>query len=206
MSEQTRTEAVGVFHDARALQAAADALMVAGFDRAYLSLLAGQQAVEKKLGHAYRSVAELEDDPQVETTAFSGEDSRTEAMALTVSGLFYVGAVAATGAVVASGGTLAAVLIGALAGGGTGGVIGAALARMLGHRHADALQRQLDKGGMLLWVRTVDDDHEARAVEILKANGGEDVHVHRLPEMARAEEGEVYGYLDWLSGVPRPSH
>ena len=209
MSDKTHTEAVAVFHDARTLQSAADALMVAGFDRANLSLLASQDTVEKKLGHVYDSVTELEDDPQVPTQAYAGEDSRTEGMALIASGLFYVGAVTAAGAVVASGGTVAAAIAGALALGGTGGVLGVALARLLGSHHAEALQRHLDRGGLLLWVRTVDTAHESRALEILKANGGEDVHQHELaprdPGSGKLEV-EVYGYLDWLSGVPRPSH
>lgn len=204
MSEKTQTEAVGVFHDARSLQSAADALLIAGFDRADLSLLAAQEAVEKKLGHAYSSTTELEDDPRVETRAYSGEDSLTEAKAAAVGGLFFVGAVAAAGAVVASGGTVAAAIIGALAAGGTGGAIGAVLARFLARHHAEALRRQLDKGGILLWVRTADTTHEERALEILKTNGGEDVHLHSLPKVAFGEKLQVYGYLDWLAGEPRP--
>ena len=141
MSDKTQTEAVGVFHGAESLQSAADTLLISGFDRADLSLLAGQATVEKKLGHAYRSVAELEDDPRVETMAYAAGDSLTEAKAATVGGLFFVGAMAAAGAVVASGGTLAAAIIGALAAGGTGGAIGAVLARFMGQHHADALQR-----------------------------------------------------------------
>src|SRR5262245_20434286 len=46
-------EAVGVFHDERSLQAAVDALLIAGFDRSHLSLLAGQGSIEAKLGHRF---------------------------------------------------------------------------------------------------------------------------------------------------------
>lgn len=204
ISEKTHTEAVGVFHDAQSLQSTADALLIAGFDRADLSLLAGQEAVEKKLGHAYSSVTELEDDPQVETQAYIGGDSLTEAKAATVGGLFFVGAVAAAGAVVATGGTLAAAIVGALAAGGTGGVVGAVLARFMGRHHAEAIERQLDKGGLLLWVHTADTGHESRALEILEANGAEDVHLHELPKVAFGEKLQVYGYLDWLAGLPKP--
>ena len=35
-------EAVGVFHDEKSLQAAVDALLIVGFDRSDLSLLAGR--------------------------------------------------------------------------------------------------------------------------------------------------------------------
>lgn len=206
MSDDRYTEAVGVFHDAASLQAAADDLMTAGFDRAYLNLLAGEKAIEAKLGHAYEKVSDLEDNPDVATQAYSAGDSRTEALTLSVGGLFYVGAAAAAGAVVASGGTVAAIIIAALAGGGTGGLIGGALASFLGHQHANKLDKQLGKGGLLLWVRTVDEAHENRAIEILKAHGADDVHLHQLPPMApSAGEAEIYGYLDWMTAEPHPT-
>lgn len=52
-------EAVGVFRSAEDLQLAIDELLTSGFDRAELSLLASEEAVEKELGHAYRKTTEL---------------------------------------------------------------------------------------------------------------------------------------------------
>jgi hypothetical protein len=174
-------EAVGVFHDEKSLRSAVDTLLISGFDRSYVSLLAGQHTIDSKLEHRFKKVADLEDDPAVPKRAYVGTDSRTEAEAAIVGGLFYVGAVAAAGMIVASGGTVAAALIaGAMAGGG-GGLIGAALAQFLEHRHANQLQAQLDRGGLLLWVRTPAPDDERRAVDILRAHGADDVHVHDLP-------------------------
>jgi hypothetical protein len=51
---QTVRAAVGVFQDRDSFQNTVEDLMSAGFDRAELSPLAGEQAVEDKLGHAYR--------------------------------------------------------------------------------------------------------------------------------------------------------
>ena len=50
----TIREAVGVFRDPASLQEAIDELLSSGFDRAEVSLLAGEHAVEEKLGHRYR--------------------------------------------------------------------------------------------------------------------------------------------------------
>lgn len=182
MAERYIREAVGLFHDEGSLEAAADALMTAGFDRADLSLLAACDTVERRLGHLYRKVAELEDDPAVAHLAFMDTDSRTEAKGVLVGGLAYVGAVAAAGVVVASGGAIAALLIGVAAAGGAGGLIGAALARLVGRHHAQYLQQHLDRGGLLLWVRTADADEERLACDLLARHGAEDVHVHALPE------------------------
>jgi hypothetical protein len=59
----------------------------------------------------------------------------------------------AAGTVVASAGAVAAAVIGtALA----GVAVGTALAHFMDRRHADWLQGQIDRGGILLWVRTPD--------------------------------------------------
>jgi hypothetical protein len=164
MAEQSVREAVGVFHDEKSLQSAVDELLIADFDRSYLSLLAGNAAVEEKLGHVYEKVAELEDDSRAAYQAYVGVDSRTEAKGAIMSGLAYVGA------------------IGAVAAGGTGGVIGGYLARFLDQHHATYLQDQLDRGGLLLWVRVPDPEHEQRALDTLKRWSADDVHVHDLPK------------------------
>jgi hypothetical protein len=191
MAENKIREAVGVFHDEKALQSAADGLLTAGFDRSHLSLLASEHAVEAKLGHAYEKVSELEDDPEVPTLAYIGSDSRTEAETAVTTGLAYIGALGTAGAIVASGGTVGAALIGAAMAGGAGGLIGSSLARFIENHHADRLQEQIDHGGLLLWVRTPDENHEARACEILRRNGAEDVHVHSLPDIDYTTEGGI---------------
>lgn len=176
----TIREAVGVFHDPDSLQEAIDELLSSGFDRAELSLLAGEHAVEEKLGHRYRKVAELEDDPRVPRTAYVSLESIGDAEGGLIGGLMYIGAVVAGGAVVASGGTLAGAFLAAAMAGGAGGLFGSALAKLIDDHHADYLQRQLDKGGLLLWAHVRDREHEQRAKHILERHSGEDVHVHEL--------------------------
>jgi len=177
-------EAVGVFHSADDLQAAIDELLTSGFDRADLSLLAGQEAVDRKLGPPYRKVAELEDDRRVPRAAYVSVESLGDAKGGLIGGLGYVGAVTAAGAIVASGGTIAGAILGAAVAGWAGGMVGSALARWVGHRQAVRLQEQLDHGGLLLWVQVRDAEHEARAVRILNDHAAADVHVHGLPEAA----------------------
>ena len=58
-------EAVAVFETAETLQAAIDELLISGFNRAELSLLAGEHAVEEKLGHHYtKSLKTIQTCPQ----------------------------------------------------------------------------------------------------------------------------------------------
>lgn len=181
--KRTVREAVGVFHHSEDLQAAIDALLQSGFHRAELSLLASDQAVSQKLGHRYRKVSSLEDDPAVPRAAYVSPEAIAGAEGGLIGVLMYVGAMAAAGAIVASGGTLAAAILGAALSGGAGGVIGSLLASWLGEEHGRALQDQVDRGGLLLWVRTWDAADEERAMRILKAHSGDHVHVHALPAM-----------------------
>lgn len=174
-------EAVGYFKTSEALQAAIDALMSAGFDRAELSLMATERAVEEKLGRKYRKIAELEDNAAVPRTCYVSPESIGDAEGALIGAPLYVAAVAATGAIVASGGTLAAILTGATIAGGAGGLIGTVLAKLIGDRRARHVQEQLDHGGLLLWVRTWVAEDEKRAVDIMKQHSGQDVHVHALP-------------------------
>lgn len=62
-------EAVGVFESAEKFQEAIDELISSGFDRAEISLLASESAVEQKLGDKYKKVSELEDGPTVARAA-----------------------------------------------------------------------------------------------------------------------------------------
>ncbi|GAB4354479.1 MAG: hypothetical protein Kow00114_04300 [Kiloniellaceae bacterium] len=183
-ARETSTEAVAVFDDAASLEAAVDELLSSGFNQAEISLLASEQAVQEKLGHLYEKVGELEDDDSVPRKAYVSTESRGDAEGGLVGALMYVGALAAAGATVASGGSLGAAIAGAVAIGGTGGLIGAALAMFLDDRHAVAIEEQLAHGGLLLWGRTRDAAHEARAREILKKHSAHDVHLHKLRSLA----------------------
>ncbi len=177
----TVREAVGVFKNADDLQAAIDDLLQSGFHRSELGLLASEQAVEEKLGHRYRKVSSLADDPLIPRAAYVSPEAIGGAEGGLVGVLMYVGAMAAAGAIVASGGTLTAVIVGGALTGGAGGLIGSILAKWVGDDHANHLQQQVDRGGLLLWVRTWTPPDEERAMSILKRHSGEQAHIHALP-------------------------
>jgi hypothetical protein len=179
-TEETRTEAVAVFDDAESLVAAIDELLSSGFDRSEVTLLADEKTVEQKLGHAYEKVTELEDELAVPRSAYVSTEALGDAAGGLIGGLFYVGATAAAGAMIASGGTLAGAIAAAAMAGGAGGLIGSVLAQMVGDQQARYLHEQIDHGGLLLWVRTWDKQHEQRAVDILSKHSAHDVHTHAL--------------------------
>src|SRR5215470_2967778 len=136
MVDSRAREAVGVFHDENSLRAAVDELWLKGFDRSSISLMAGHRTIEQRLGHLYRRVTEVEQEPTLPRQAYAAGDSRTEAKGVVAGGLAYVGATAAAGAVVMSGGTLAIAIAAAALALGAGGLIGAVLGKLIDRRHA----------------------------------------------------------------------
>ena len=181
---RTIREAVCVFNRPEDLQDAIDELLSSGFHRAELSLLASEHAVEEKLGHRYEKVNALADHPTVPRAAYVSTEAIGDAEGGLIGGLMYVGAVAGAGAIVASGGTLAAIIAATAVAGGAGGLVGSILAKWLGNHHAHRLQEQLDQGGLLLWVRTWTAEDERRAITVLRKHSGREVHVHALPSEA----------------------
>jgi hypothetical protein len=171
-------EAVAVFDNVSELDAAVEELRRAGFRRSDISLLATEHAVQKKLGHRYERVEELEDEPEAPRVTYRTPAALGESEDILIGSLTYLPAVVAAGTVVASAGIVAAAVTGtALA----GALIGTVLAHWLGKQHAEHLQEQLERGGLLLWVRTPDEAAERRALTILTRHSAHDVHVHQLP-------------------------
>ena len=174
-------EIVGVFQDAQSFQDAIDELLVSGFNHADISLLANDRAVEEKLGHAYRKAPNFTDRADIPTTAYISPESRTDGYAAIIGSLTYLGGFGTAGLIVASGGAVAAAIIGAALATGAGAGLGTALARFLDSRHAENLAGQVAAGGLLLWVRAWDAAHEERALAILKRHGGLNVHAYDIP-------------------------
>ncbi len=169
-------EAVAVLEDVGELETVVEELRAAGFAEDEISLLAAHETVERKLGHVYRRVEELEDDSAAPRTAFVSLKELGEREDRVASLLTILPTLIAAGTVVASAG--AAVVVGAAVAGAT---LGTALSHFMNKRHAEWLQEQLDRGGLLLWVRTPTPEREHQAIQILTHHAVHDVHVHEIP-------------------------
>lgn len=176
----TVREAVGTFDDGDDLQAAIDELRLHGFARHEISVLASMSAVEAKMGHRYRRVEELADNPKTPRTIFVSKTSIGTVEGALVGLPAYVAATAASVVVVASEGTMLATIITALSVGTGAALLGGVLAAMVAGHHAKYLREQIERGGLLLWVNVHDAKHEEKAVEVLKKNTAHDVHVHDI--------------------------
>ena len=79
----------------------------------------------------------------------------------------------------ATGGLALVPTIALVAGSGlAAGAVGLVLARVFGWHHAERVQEQIAKGGLLLWVHMPDEKRDAEVLKILRRNGADDVHLH----------------------------
>lgn len=178
MNNDNLREAVGAFHDVQALENAAQALMSNGFDRSRLSLIAAESAVREKFGSQVMSVTQLEDNPTTPRIEYADPSDVAIGQGALMGGLFYLGAMVGTGAVLISGGALLPAFAAAAAGGVGGGALGAVFASKLKTEVAHKIADEVDRGGLILWVHTMDAENDALAESLMQQNGAYDVHVN----------------------------
>jgi hypothetical protein len=187
-SEDQRTtvinvpEAVGVFDSFEDQQAAFYDLRAVGFHHSDISLLGSEEALTEKFGKAWWRAPDLEDDPRAPRAHFVSEEAMGELEGAIVGGFFFVGSYIAMAALLTPASTLAASIAAIAIGGSPAAVIGTLLARRAGKHHRDYYADQIRHGGILMWVRCRDKEHEDLAVKILKGHSGRDVHVHDWSE------------------------
>lgn len=179
--EQTVREAVGIFFEASHLKEATDDLLQSGFEQAELGLLAGEEAVQRALGNVYKRTGESLESPDAPCTAFVAEESVDDISHAGLGSLMLLGATTAAGAAVATAGVLGGALLIAATTTAAITAIGGVLAAIIHESDADYLEEQVDEGHLLLFVRTKDPEHEAKAVEILAKHCGFDPKVYTVP-------------------------
>ncbi|MCC7049154.1 MAG: hypothetical protein IT562_20745 [Alphaproteobacteria bacterium] len=187
------TEAVGTFDTSEQLEAAIDALERAGWDRADLSVLAQKDLVLPPAGPTVADAAKAADDADASRSPVVPDVDIRQGRTLAASMAGVIAAFAATGATVVTGGGALAAVVGAAAAGGGATALVHALGRMIGENHDSFLQEQIDRGGILLWVRMRKPGQETRAQEILRQHGGQNVHIHDLSASNRPKPSLIAG-------------
>lgn len=191
-------EIVGLFHTSEALERAISDLASAGWDRAEMSLLGATdlfadparsprqhqaQTVTPGRPQAGRTQASQAQAGAPQSPVISKDDVRQ--MRTLSSGLAgVVAAFAAAGATVMSGGAALAAIVGAAAAGGGAAAAVEGLGHAADEKREQALQQQLESGGILLWALLRKPSDEATARAIMERNGGTDIRaqaatVHR---------------------------
>ena len=188
--EKARTrEVTGVFHSRKALDAAVQDLLVAGYDRADIDVSASPDELQRRLNYQSIPPEDLADIPTTPREPFVGEDDViiTDAVAGSVvgcAGALAIGYYLATRNI----GPLSTVLFAALCGFVVGGGAVFWARRRLRRERARGLERLSEAQGLIIWVRVHSEEKETAAQEFLLRHGAEAVHVHEIELPKRTED------------------
>jgi len=188
----TLREVVSLFYEPEALKATVSDLQGDGFDRAEISILAREGLLEGRPAGNYADSRDAEDDPSAPQQAVVADTDVRQAPTLATSMAAVIAAFAALGITVFSGGAAAAALASAAAAGGGIGAVGYALGRRAGQGAEDYLREQIRHGGVLLWIRARDVEHERRACEILSRHAPTDIHVRDVSVSAEPAQHPLH--------------
>lgn len=169
-------EVVGLFHAPDDLEQAISTLTSSGWNHAELSILAQHKLLLPE--HVDEDSAELADDPEVERRGPVSDTDVRQGRTLLAGSLGVAAAFLASGAtILTGGGTLAAVIGAAVAGGGAGGLVEAVGQRARSERD-HFLREQMEKGGILLWAKIESREEEEKARDIFARCGATEIHTH----------------------------
>ena len=168
-------EAVGLFTSVEDLQAAVRDLEGTAFPRQDISVMGARDELQKVFGEKTVDPRIAMESAQTPRQSLPRPEEKVIGGAALVGIPAYVGAM---GAAMAAGAVAFPALVGAAVIGGLGGgTLGAFLVKMLGARDARHFEEQIERGGLLLWVRTPDVEREEIAMQIMHKNHGRKVHV-----------------------------
>ena len=183
-------EVAGIFHARDALDAAAHELLLAGFDRADVDVVASLDQIRERIGPFYVAPEELADVPRTPRRPLIDRGD---------IGVFKV-VVAGTLGAIAAGATLFLMMMQSGAGNGeiavaatlvgivTAGAGFLLASRIFGGDEAQGLDALMAKRGLILWARARSPKQEALAQEILLAHGARAVRVHEIDLEKRPED------------------
>ena len=182
-------EVTGVFHSRHALYAAAHALLLAGFDRADVDVVASLDQIRERIGAFYVAPEELADVPRTPRRPLIDREDIGVFKVVVASTLGSIAAGATVFLMMSSGAGnaetgVAAAFVGIVAA-GAGFLLAA---RILGGDEAQSLDALMAKRGLILWVRARSPEQETLAQEILLAHGAQAVRVHEIDLEKRPED------------------
>jgi hypothetical protein len=188
--ERTKVrEVAGVFHAYEALDAAADELLQAGFDRADIDIMGDLRVVRRRLGDTYVAPEELADLAIVPRRPYRTPEDVAVAVSVIAGTLAAAGGMAVALGVLISGGRAAlaigAAVVAALA---VGGLVASLAARRFGRKPPAGMEWLVPERGIIVWVRVRSPEQEEMAQDILRRNGAEAVRVHEIEIDKRTED------------------
>jgi hypothetical protein len=182
-------EVAGVFRSLREFDAATEALLRAGFDRADIDVMADVEEIIRKLGPAGTAATELADVPAATRRPLIRSEDVVLVVACASGIAAFLLAAALALIVVARGGSYLEAALAALVPCAVTIGIGAFLVHRLTERRRTSEMRALAAaGGIVLWVRVRSPMDEQKASALLAQNGALAVRTHDIEIEKRLQD------------------
>lgn len=171
-------EAVGVFDNPFEMDAAIAELENTAFPRDAISILANTPDIKKEFGTSVVRPEDVEDNPDAPRTIHVHPEEKAIGVAALIGVTVYT---AMTAGVVFFGQAatpfdwMAALVFGAI-----GGIAIGILVLLFSRHMRKQRAEQIKAGGIVMWVRTPDEDRENMARDILMKHGARDVHINQI--------------------------
>ena len=173
-------EISGIFSDKKSLDKAVEKISGYGVLKDHISLLAREGEIKKKLLNDYSSVLELQDRQDIPRIRYISEKSLFALESNLLTAIFYIGAAAAIIIGISINKPVILDLVMAFVSGFFMMFFGMFISGILRKRHGDYIERKLDKGGLLFWIK-VDDRANIKSIyRTLRKNSAKNVKVRSL--------------------------
>ena len=175
----THREIVGTFASPEAIETAVAQLASAGWDRAEMSLL-GPKHLLNPHKDAVPESGVVADDPHSRHAAVVNHDDVRQGRTLAAGMAGTGGAFIAAGATILTGGSLLIDIVGSAALGGGAAALVEALGKRTEDEREEFLDKQIERGGIVLWAMLDGSRSEMTARAIFEQCGAADIHVHEF--------------------------
>ncbi|GGY38380.1 hypothetical protein [Parvularcula lutaonensis] len=173
-------EAFGVVRTEDELDCTCQHLAATGVPRDHIDIMGSREAILRKLGHLYVDPAPMAEDPRVPRKALVLKTGADSTRAGPFRTLIHLGALGATGAVLASGGAIADAVLAAGSGEVPRGDLNEVLETDLGKQQARKLRFELMCGGLIVFVRIDGSVLEETVLQALRQAGVRNVGTHEI--------------------------
>lgn len=171
-------EVAGLFVSAEDLQNAVRDLEGTAFPRQDISVMGSRDDLQNIFGTKTVDPHVAMENPDTPRQALPRSEEKVIGAGAMVGVPAYIGAMAV--ALSAGAVSFPAIIGAAVIGGLGGGTLGGIMLKLFGDRDTRHYEEQIEKGGLLLWVRTPDHEREEIAEEIMRRNNGREVHAHDI--------------------------
>ena len=172
-------EIVGTFASPEATETAVARLASAGWDRAEMSLLGPKHLLNPHKDEVPESGV-VADDPHSRHAAVVNHDDVRQGRTLAAGMAGTIGAFIAAGATILTGGSLLIAIVGSAALGGGAAALVEAFGKRTEDEREDFLDKQIERGGIVLWAMLDGPRNEMTARAIFEQCGAADIHVHEF--------------------------